>query len=181
MRPIEITLSRTRLSDSASNVSAPAMPGALSENGRRLSSGPRGSWPDAMTSIVPSAMACIHANRSLSDRRGGDSRAKVRKSEMALSDRNRCAGVMPQVTRRPLAFAARIRSSPPAVVTCRKCTRAPLSSANNRSRAIANVSATTGALERPNKVAVSPAVATAWPATPESSLCTMTGRSNAAQ
>ena len=156
-----MTLSRTRLSDSASNVSAPAIPGALSEKGSRLSSGPRGSCPDAMTSMVPSAIAAIQASRSLSGRKGGERRAKVRKSEMALSDKNRCAGVMPHVTCSPFAFAARTRSSPRAVVTCRKCTCAPLSSASIRSRAMARVSATIGALDRPSKVAVSPAVATA--------------------
>jgi hypothetical protein len=54
---MSITPSRTRLRVSGSSVSAPAMPGSASAKGRRLSSGPRGSWPEAMTSIVPSASA----------------------------------------------------------------------------------------------------------------------------
>ena len=82
-RLIDTWPSRTRLSERASKVSAPAMPGAASAKGRRLSSGPRGSWPEVMTSIVPSATAAMLARRSASLRSGGDRRAKVRKSVAA--------------------------------------------------------------------------------------------------
>ena len=85
-------------SASASNVSAPAAPGAASAKGRRFSSGPRGSWPEHSTSIVPSATAASAAWRSLSSRSGGDRCAKVRKSLIAMSDSSRCAGVIPHVT-----------------------------------------------------------------------------------
>ena len=60
-----------------------AMPGAASAKGRRLSSGPRGSWPEVMISTVPSATAAMLASRSASWRKGGDRRAKVRKSVAA--------------------------------------------------------------------------------------------------
>ena len=179
-RPMLTCPSRTSPSAIASSVSAPAIPGAASAKGRRLSSGPRGSWPEEMTSTVPSATAAMQASRSSSARSGGDSRAKVRKPVTAMSDRNRCAGVMPQLMRSPRALASRIRSNPRAVVTWRKWTCAPLSSASIRSRAIDSASAIAGACGKPSLVAVSPPVATAWPVSPPSSLCTNSGRSSAA-
>ena len=63
----------------------------------------------------------------------------------------KCAGVTPAVTATPRALAARTKSSAAAVVTCRKCSRAPLISASAISRATASASASAGALGRPSR------------------------------
>jgi hypothetical protein len=96
------------------------MPGAASANGRRLSSGPRGSCPEAITSIVPSPIASTTARRLASLLSGGESRANVRKSVSSRSDSMKCAGVTPAVTATPRDLAARTKASPAAVVTWRK-------------------------------------------------------------
>ena len=114
-------------------------------------------------------------------RSGGERCAKVRKSLIALSLSSRYAGVIPHVTRTPLALAARTSANPAAVVTQRRCSRAPVSSASIRSRAIASGSASAGADGSPSRVAVSPSVATAPAASPPSSawVTTTTSRSRA--
>jgi tetratricopeptide (TPR) repeat protein len=119
-----ITPSRTSVSTMASSVSAPAMPGAASAKGRRLSSGPRGSWPLAMTSIVPSAMAAITACRSASGRKGGERResAEIGRREIRQHEMRRRN---PQVTGSPRALARAPDRSPARVVTWRICSRAP--------------------------------------------------------
>ena len=95
--------------------------------------------------MVPSAKAARRAWRSASLRKGGESFVKVRKSPIAVSESMKCAGVTPAVTVNPRALAARTRAQAARVVIWRKCSRAPVSSANAISRATASASASAGA------------------------------------
>ncbi len=176
-----ITPSRTSVSVIASSVSAPAMPGSASANGNRLSSGPRGSWPDAMT--IDRSVGNRSAHRLAGPLRcatGGDRRAKVRKPvrgkirQHEMRRRNAaCDGSRVPLPRRIRSSAARGRHLP----------EMQPRTGHFRQRNIARDRQRFGLGRgggQAQRVAISPAVAAACPVRPPSSAWDTTTRSSIA-
>ena len=87
----------------------------------------------------------------------------------------RWCGVTSAVTRTPRAFAARMSSTEPAVLTCAMCTCAPVASASAMSRATIVSSAAAGTPRRPRRVETQPSCMTPPAASAGSSQWSMIG------
>ena len=144
--------STSSVSASASEVSSPSIPAGASSNGRSFCSTGCGAWSVAMASMVPSARPRLIAATSASVRSGGCTLNTGSKLAQHSSVRVKWCGAASAVIASPRAFAARTSSTAPAVDTCRKCTRAPVSSARIRSRATMTSSAAAGRPGMPRRL-----------------------------
>ena len=154
---------RRQASAALASSSSPVAPGCASANGSVFSSRLTGVWSDTSASIVPSCSAVRSAARSAAWRSGGASAKRVSNQPMSASVKCNELMLTSQLTGSPSALACRTSATPAALLSRHRCTAAPVDRISSNIVCSAIVSAATGTLLKPSRVATAPPAATPRP------------------